>query len=89
MLIFSGLGNSDGYGKKNKAITSPEPNGTGISRETTVARRMVEAPKFKQVNRPQAQEIKIELRKGALWMVVTWSVSAAVQCANWRTAILK
>lgn len=38
---------------------------------------------------PQAQEIKIELRRGALSMVATWPVSAAAECASWATAILK
>lgn len=38
---------------------------------------------------PKAQEIKVELRKGALSMVVTWSISAAAECASWAAAILK
>ncbi len=38
---------------------------------------------------PEAQEIKVELRRGALSMVVTWPVSAAAQCASWAAAILK
>ena len=38
---------------------------------------------------PEAQEIKIDLRKGALSMVVTWPLSAAAECASWAAAILK
>jgi len=40
---------------------------------------------------PQAEprEIKVELRKGALSMVVTWPVSAAAECASWAAALLK
>ena len=38
---------------------------------------------------PETQEIKIDLRKGALSMVVTWPLSAAAECASWAAAILK
>ena len=34
-------------------------------------------------------EIKVELRKGALSMVVTWPASAAAEFASWTVAILK
>ena len=35
------------------------------------------------------QVIKVELRKGALSMVVTWPASAAAEFASWTAAILK
>jgi transposase len=38
---------------------------------------------------PEAREIKVELRKGALSMVVTWPVSAAAELASWTGAVLK
>lgn len=38
---------------------------------------------------PKEQEIKVELRKGALSMVVTWPLSAAADLASWTAAILK
>ena len=38
---------------------------------------------------PHPPEIKVELRKGALSMVVTWPVSAAAECARWAAALLK
>jgi transposase len=38
---------------------------------------------------PEIREIKVELRWGALSMVVTWPVSAAAECASWATSILK
>ena len=40
---------------------------------------------------PQAEprEIKVELRKGELSMVVTWPVSAAAELASWTAAVLK
>lgn len=37
----------------------------------------------------KAQEIKVELRKGALSMVLTWPASAAAEFACWSAAILK
>lgn len=38
---------------------------------------------------PEAREIKVELRRGALSMVVTWPVSAAAELASWTGAVLK
>jgi transposase len=35
------------------------------------------------------QEIKVELRKGALSMTMTWPLSAAADLASWAAAILK
>jgi hypothetical protein len=37
----------------------------------------------------QEQEIKVELRKGALSMTVTWPLSAAADLASWAAALLK
>ncbi len=34
-------------------------------------------------------EIRVELRKGALAMVVTWPMSAVADFASWTTAVLK
>ena len=38
---------------------------------------------------PDTREIKVELRKGTLSMVVTWPVSAAAECASWTAAVFK
>ena len=38
---------------------------------------------------PEAREIKVELRKGALSMALTWPVSAAAEFARWTGAMLK
>ncbi len=35
------------------------------------------------------EEIKIELRKGTLAMVVTWPLCAVEDLASWTTAVLK
>jgi hypothetical protein len=37
----------------------------------------------------QAHEIRVELRKGALAMVVTWPMCAVADLASWTTAVLK
>ncbi|MDD3937566.1 transposase [Rhodoferax sp.] len=38
---------------------------------------------------PTACDIKIELRKGAVSMILTWPISAAGDLAQWTRAILK
>ena len=38
---------------------------------------------------PQAQPIKVEIRKGALTMSITWPASASADFASWATSILK
>ena len=38
---------------------------------------------------PETWEIKVELRRGALSMIVTWPVSAAAELASWTAAVLK
>ena len=38
---------------------------------------------------PKEQEVKIELRNGALSMVVTWPVSATADLASWTAALFK
>jgi transposase len=41
------------------------------------------------VAQPGPQDIKVELRKGALSMALTWPLSAAAQFASWSAAMLK
>jgi transposase-like protein len=38
---------------------------------------------------PKEREITVELRKGALSMIVTWPMSATADFASWTAAILK
>jgi transposase-like protein len=60
-----------------------------------VARVPPQSPAFIALTLPPAtpapgeQEVKIELRKGALSMVVTWPLGAAADLASWTAAILK
>ena len=39
--------------------------------------------------KPTEHEVKIELRKGNLSMVITWPLSAAADLASWTATILK
>lgn len=61
----------------------------------SVARVAPQSPAFIPLTLPPAtpapgeQEVKIELRKGTLSMLVTWPVSAASDLASWTAAILK
>ena len=61
----------------------------------TIAQTSPPAPAFVALALPpvtpvhQEQEIKIELRKGALSMTVTWPMSAAAGLAGWTAALLK
>lgn len=38
---------------------------------------------------PGAKDIKVDIRKGALTMSITWPVSASADFASWATSILK
>lgn len=38
---------------------------------------------------PEAQQIKVELRRGPVSMLVSWPVSAAAEFASWSAAIVK
>ncbi len=38
---------------------------------------------------PRGPELKVELRKGALSMTVTWPVSAVADFAQWTQSVLK
>lgn len=41
------------------------------------------------VHEPTVPELKVELRKSALSMTVTWPISAAADFAQWTQSILK
>ena len=61
----------------------------------TIAETASPAPAFVALTLPpitpvhQKQEIKVELRKGALSMTVTWPMRAAADLASWTAALLK
>ena len=41
------------------------------------------------MHEPRAAELKVELRKGALSLTVTWPLSAAADFAQWTQSVLK
>jgi transposase-like protein len=49
----------------------------------------IKLPTAAQAHAPTAYEIKVELRKGAVSMIITWPCSAAGDLAQWTRAILK
>jgi len=49
----------------------------------------IKLPKATAAYEPTASEIKVELRKGAILMIITWPTSAAGDLAQWTRAILK
>jgi transposase-like protein len=49
----------------------------------------IELPMAAAAYEPTASEIKVELRKGAVSMIITWPASAVDDLAQWTRAILK
>jgi len=49
----------------------------------------IKLPTATTAHEPTASEIKVELRKGAVSMIITWPTSAAGDLAQWTAAILK
>jgi transposase len=58
------------------ALTAPAPDFIALKLPTAM-------------QAPAACDIKVELRKGAVSMIVTWPISAAADLAQWTRAILK
>lgn len=46
-------------------------------------------PLLTKLPEPVEREIKVEVRKGALVMTVTWPMSAASEFAGWSASVLK
>ncbi len=71
-----------------------QPSIEGNTSRSSVALRS-QAPAFIPVHlpapapEPLAQTIKVELRKGALTMSITWPISASADFASWAASILK
>lgn len=59
------------------ALTAPAPAPAFIALKLPTA-----------MQEPTACDIKVELRKGAVSMIVTWPISAAGDLAQWTRAIL-
>ena len=69
-------------------LISGKASGTGVALRS-------QAPAFIPVQlpapgpEPLAQAIKVEIRKGALTMSITWPVSTSTDFASWAASILK
>jgi transposase len=71
---------------------APKPS-DGKSAHPTPSPASVPLPAFIPVElgheAAPAQDIKIELRTGAVLVNITWPVSAAAQCAAWVAAVIR
>ena len=68
-------------------INGPRTHGASVATSPAPAFLRVALPTA--MSEPTASAIKVELRKGALSMTVTWPASAAADFAQWATALLK
>ncbi|NMM12425.1 MAG: transposase [Rhodoferax sp.] len=68
-------------------LIGPAPSGAPVATSQSPAFIPLKLPAV--MHEPRLPELKVELRKGALSMIVTWPVSAVAEFAQWATAILK
>lgn len=68
-------------------LIGPAPSGAPVATSPAPAFIPLKLPTV--MHEPRLPELKVELRKGALSMIVTWPVSAAAEFAQWATAILQ
>jgi transposase len=61
----------------------------GVAAHTRPAAAFIPVQLHTSTAAPKEREIKVELHKGALSMVVTWPVTAAADFASWTAALLK
>ena len=64
-------------------------SGESLARSPVPAFIAIKLPTAAQAHEPTASEIKVELRKGAVSMILTWPASAVDDFAQWTRAILK
>lgn len=64
-------------------------SGESLARSPVPAFIAIKLPTATATYEPTACDIKVELRKGAVSMIVTWPASAADDFAQWTRAILK
>ncbi|ABM35746.1 transposase [Polaromonas naphthalenivorans] len=74
-------------GRHQLAVHSPAAAAAPETASPLVAFIPLQLPAPAQ--QPETREIKVELRRGALSMVVTWPVSAAAELASWTAALVK
>lgn len=76
-------------GARHCLVVQPAPHTPGVAAFVPLS---LSAPTLAGNTQRASQEIRIELRKGALTMVVTWPVhagSAAAEFASWTSAVLQ
>ena len=72
------------------AELQPEPQ-VPLSRPASIAAAAVPTPPFVplQLPAPATADIRIELRRGATTIAVTWPAGAASECATWMRELLR
>ena len=70
-------------------LVSLSSSGESVTTSPVPAFIPIKLPTAAQAPEPTASEIKVELRKGAVSMIITWPTSAADDLAQWTRAILK
>ena len=70
-------------------LVSLSSSGESVTTSPLPAFIPIKLPTAAQASEPTASEIKVELRKGAVSMILTWSASAVGDLAQWTAAILK
>lgn len=64
-------------------------SGESVATSSVPAFISIKLPTVAAAYEPTVSEIKVELRKGAVSMIITWPTSAAGDLAQWTAAILK
>lgn len=78
-----------GSGRHQLAAHSPAAAAASASETASFLAAFIPVQLPAPAQHPETREIKVELRRGALSMVVTWPVSAAAELASWTAAVLK
>ena len=76
-------------GRHQLAAHSPATAGTAVPETASPLAAFIPLQLPAPAQQPETREIKVELRRGALSMIVTWPVSAAAECASWTAALFK
>jgi len=70
-------------------LVGPNSSGAPLATSPVPAFIPIKLPKATAAYEPTVSEIKVELRKGAVSMIITWPTSAAADLVHWTRAILK
>ena len=73
-------------------VVAAEQGATGGARSVADARGVAHTPAFVPLQLPSTQpssDIRIELRRGATALSVSWPSAEAVRCATWMRELLR